>query len=67
MPLVDLFHETMWTIHNVADFLDKADVQNLINVANFSASVFLPILRTLREWSRTAAVRLNQDAAKGQV
>ena len=30
MPMVDLVQDKMWIIHNVADFLDKAEVQNLI-------------------------------------
>ena len=67
MSLKEVFQDISWIIHNVAVFWGKADVQNLINVANFSADVFLPILRFLRNLSLKVSIRLHQETAKGQV
>ena len=67
MPLADVFRDKPWTVYNLADFLGKADIQNFINLAKFTADIFLPILRMLQGWSHKVQSRVSQEAAKGQV
>ena len=66
MPFTDILVDRAWVIINLADFLEKAEVEQFINSSRVAAAFFLPVLRFLRSVTLEVQSRTIQASAKGQ-